>query len=134
MGMILANGKKAKLLEQERPYLNTLEYRLFKNNYVPLANMVIGDFTEVTDGGYAPLTVIGFAAAILNGANQSELAAPAWTTTFNFSGGGFTVYGYFVRDPADNTVVYAERDPSPFVVDAAGRTYTVYPKKLQDTM
>jgi hypothetical protein len=134
MSMVLANTKKAKLLEQKRTYLNTLTYKLFKNNITPGGANVAADFIEVTDGGYAAKTNMGFAAAYLNGVNQGQTDAPSWTNTFNFSGGAFTVYGYYVVDPADGGLVFSERAASPFNVTANGQTYTVVPSMLEDTM
>jgi hypothetical protein len=131
--MILANGKKAKLLEQERTYLNTLTLKLFINNITPADADVVAAYTQCADGGYAGVTNVGFTAATLNGSNQGQVIAPAITWTFTFSVGGFTVYGYYMTDPADSTLVLAERAPSPFTVTAAGQTYTVTPKKIMTT-
>lgn len=131
--MVLMNAKKAKLLEQERTYLNTLQLRLFINNLVPVATNVTADFTQCTDGGYAGVTNVGFTAAILNGAQQGQTTAPAVTWTFTFSAGSQTIYGYYMVDPLDGITVFAERAPTPFTITGAGQTYTVTPKKIMDT-
>jgi hypothetical protein len=135
MSIVLANAKKAKLLEQERTYLNTLDIRLFKNNLTPTGANVLADFTEVTDAGYAPVNNVGFTAAILNGANQGQTTAPTVLFTFQHNAGDFTIFGYYFTDPADaNKVVFSERASASFTVTANGDTYAVTPKKLMDTM
>lgn len=132
--LVLANIKKAKKLQQEKAFWNTLTLKLFTNNYTPVAGMNAAAFTECADGGYASVTNVGFTDAVLNGSNQAELAAPAVTFTFNYSGGTFTVYGAYWIDPADGEVVAAERAASPFTVTASGQIYVVNPKTVMDTM
>jgi hypothetical protein len=139
MSIVLARSSKAKLIEQERAFLNTCSLRLFKNNLVPTDANVVGDFTEVSaaggDTGYAAGGVApGFTVATLNGAFQGQIVAPTVTWVFTFSAGGFTVYGYYVVDPATGLLVYSERAAAPFTVTAAGQTFSVTPKKVMDTM
>lgn len=141
MSIVLANGKKAKLIDQERTYLNTLKLVLFKSNTTPVGTNVVGDFTFVSDSGYEPgvpgtggVTNVGFTAGTLNGSNQGQLLAPTVTWVFTHNGGDFTVYGYAFIDPADGAVVYSERALTPFLCTGAGQTYSVTPKKVMDTM
>lgn len=138
--IVLANAKKADLLDKERTYLNTLDLRLYTNNYDPVAGMVAGSFTELTGSPYALKNNVGFATATLNGSNQAETVAPSWTFLLPYSGTPYDIYGYYFTDPADShKPVFAEvRKVSgtitPFHVDAAGMTFTVVPKKVQDTL
>lgn len=134
MSIVLMNNGKVALIEEERTFLNGCTIRLYKNDKVPAPGDVVGNYTEVTDSGYAGFTPIGFTAATLNGSNQGQLLAPAITWTFTHDGGDFTVYGYYVTRASDGQVMYAERTASPFLVTAPGQTYTVVPKKVMDTM
>lgn len=134
--MVLANGKKAKLLDQQRTYLNTLRYRLFTAvaGGTLDGTKVKADFTEVVDSGYAYQVPV-FTAATLNGSNQAQLVAPVLTWTFTFSGGvAYTIKGYFTEDPADGTLVYSQFGAADVTVTAAGATYSVIPQMLDDTM
>lgn len=130
--LFLANGKKAKLLDQERTFLNTCILHLFTNNITVSATTVAGDFSETTDSGYSP-SAITFATATLNGSNQGQMVAPAVTFTFNHDVGDFTIYGWFLIDPADSALVMSQNTTN-FTVTGAGQTYTVTPKVLLDRM
>lgn len=132
MPIVLANQKKAKVLETTRALYNATKYRLFKNDYTPVAGMNAASFTEVTDTGYTTKVPV-WAAAVLNAANKGELLAPILTWVFTHAGGNFTVYGYFVTDDADNEVIYAERAAASVLISVAGQTYSVVPKYTRDT-
>jgi len=137
MSIVLANAWKPTLLDTERSTLNGYYYGLFVNNLTPTGANILADFTECTDGGYIstgrqhPV----FTAAYLNGSNQGELDGATLTWTFSYSGGGFTVYGYFCATAGSGgALVFSERATAPFTVTAAGQIYVVVPKKLMDTM
>lgn len=134
MSIVLHLLKLPTLLDQERTYLNTLVMKLFSNNFTPVATDTLGAFTVPADTGLLLGKTPVFAVATLNGLNEGELIAPTLTWTASFSAGALTIYGYFVYDPADNTVVYSERAVAPFPVTAAGQTYSVTPRKVMDTM
>ena len=135
MTIMLANAAKAKLIEQERSYLNGLLMRLYTVDYVPTASMTLANFQPApADSGLSPDKPIAFTPAVLNGANQGELNAAALTWTAAYNAGNITVFGYYVWDSVNNWVVYAERAPTPFPVTAPGQTYTVTPRKQMDTM
>lgn len=133
--IVLANGKKAEMLDQEQTYLNTLELRLFTNNFTITGATVVGDFVECTDSGYSSVVDVGFPAAILNMDDQGETTADPITWAFTFSGGAFVVYGYYFTDPADgDAFVFGENASSPFSVTGVGQTYTVVPRVQLDTL
>lgn len=135
MSISLANGKKAKLLEQVRAYLNTLEYHLFVNAHVPADADTVVVYSEPADTGYAKKSAVGFTASYLNGLNQGETDAPNITFgPFTLSAGGFTIQGYYVVDPADGALVYAEAATTPFTVSAVGQSYTIQPKVTDNTL
>ncbi len=132
--IILANGKRAKTLEQERTFFNACTMHLFISNTTPTPSTVVGAFTECTDGGYAPVTPIGFTAAILNGSNLGEMSAPAISWVFDYTAGPQTVYGYYLTDNADGLLVYSERFATPFPITAAGQVLGVVPRYQHDEM
>lgn len=135
--IVLANAYKAPLLDLERATLNSYFYGLFVNNVTPDGDTAIGDLVEPTfDTGYAATGrgSPGFVPATLNGDDQGELVGLPITWTFDHNAGDLTVYGYFVATSSSGGfLVYSERDPAPLLVDAAGRTYTVTPRKIMDT-
>lgn len=133
--IVLANNKKASLLQEQVDYLKTLRLRLFKNDLTPTGANVAADFTEPTDTGYSAPIVNDWADATLNGSNKGETVAPTRFFTFNADGGGETIYGYWFTDPADGSkVVWSQRAAAPFAITAAGQIFAVIPKLQLDTM
>ncbi len=134
--IVLAFVKIPDLLEQERTYLNTLELHLYVDVDVALdGDTETSDFTECTDGGYASVVDVAFAAATLNVSNQGEVVAPTQTFVFTHDGGDFTVFGYYFTDPADgDELVFSERAAFPFEVTAPGQTYSVTPRKVMQSI
>lgn len=127
--IMIANAKKAELLQILKSYINTLSLRLYKNDYLPTSSMTADSFTEVTDTGYVRRPPGGFGnAAFNNVTNHAEIKADEWITVFDLDDGGFTVYGYYVVDPADGKPVWAERANTPFVVANVADCYAVVPK------
>jgi hypothetical protein len=140
--MVLMNGRKAKLIDQKRTFLNTLAYGLFtaSTGGVILDTYTLADFTVIngaggpTDTGYAAITPV-FAAATLNGSNQGQLLAPIITYVFTYSGGvPFTILGYVAVDPVGPTLAYAQFGSSSVPIGASGDSYSITPLMLDDTM
>lgn len=135
--IVMSNPGKVALLDSERALLNTYYYGLYTNNITPDSNTVLADLTECTDGSYVSTGRLppGFTPATLNGDDEAELTGPDMQWTFNFSGGSFTVYGYFVATASSGgTLIYSERAAAPFTVTASGQTFTVTPRKVMDNM
>jgi len=89
---------------------------LFKNNYHPVPHVVPADLTEATFGGYAAqgFDPTGFSEGIQ--VDDAVFTMPdlyTWTPTT--TGGGQTVYGYWVSDEGDN-VAWVVRWATPVVV------------------
>lgn len=87
-----------------------LHLHLFKNNFDPLKDSVLADFTEADFAGYA--------AADIDPANwlaPSTVAGRAQTSynpapvVFTVSSGSQNVYGYYLTDNADSVVLMCER-------------------------
>lgn len=94
-----------------------LHLRTFQNNLIPNKETVIGDVVESTYAGYAmkPLLPSGWATPIeVGGVAQMTWAAGflSWLAT----AGTQDVYGYYVTDNTDTTLLWIERFPVPQVV------------------
>lgn len=120
MAIVLADLGAVKLVEEKRTFLSTLHVRLFRNNYTPAHDMVLGDFLECNTPGYSPVVQSYTAPAInpADGTARIEAALIVFTPA-NLLGPN-DIYGYYVTDPNDaDDVVYAERfsgGPIPFGV------------------
>jgi hypothetical protein len=106
-----------------------LTLHLFKNDYTPHRESVIGDFTEADFDGYAPVALdwgqwtgpnsVGGVAVSLYGSGFQ---------TFTPATGTQDIYGYYVTDAEDEICIWAERFPTVVVTDAA------HPVQVQPVM
>lgn len=83
--------------------------RLFTNNYTPVESSVLGDFTEPTFVGYAPVTLTRASwagASTSMGVTSTQYATQSWTKG---DAGSVDIYGYFVIGATSNVVLWAER-------------------------
>lgn len=98
----------------------TLSLKLFSSNTTPGPLTVLGDFTEVTGGGYA----------------AKSLSAAAWTVTgnsatstaqlFTFTSNIGLIYGYYLVGATSGKLIASERFISgPYNIAASGDTLTV---------
>lgn len=104
--------------------LATAEFRLFKNNYTPIATSVTGDFTEADYSGYGGEVVSSWTSVDL------DLSGRAFTLSdvipYAHDGGGTanTIYGYYVTTPG-GTLLFAERFGTPVVMDDATDGFSI---------
>jgi len=81
--IILTRSGAVRLMEFLRDPAGALSFLdgdgigLFQNDFIPDLDSVLGDFTECTFGGYAPLSISTPNAAFLNGAGRGEVDADA---------------------------------------------------------
>lgn len=91
---------------------------LFVNDRNPAAADVLADYTECTLANYA--------SKLLNGANWTVAVvagigiAEYPEHTFVFTAGGQTLYGYYVTDAANTTLLWMERFSSSYVPSPTG--------------
>lgn len=106
----------------------TVTARLFTNNITPAVGDVIGNYTEATFTGYAPVSLTGWSAASVASHIGSTTASNA---TFTITAGTQNIYGVYFTEPGGSpTKLYgAVRDPSaPVALDAANtNTYIISP-------
>jgi len=99
--------------------------RLYTNDYTPIETSVVGSFTDATGAGYAPVTMTPATWTISGDPTEAiyseiELA---------FTAAEPTIYGYFLTNTADNTLLWAERFvDGPYVIPAGGGSVFITPK------
>lgn len=133
--LVLANAKKADILEGGRPYLDTLEMRLFTANITPTGTVQpVTPTDECDDGGYSPVANPYPNAATASGTRADAVGVNP-TFVFDHDAGDQTIYGVFFTDPNDSdATVMSQRDDAPFTVTAAGQVYVVEAHFYFDTM
>ena len=100
--------------------------RLYTNNETPDEDSVIGDFTDATAAGYAPITLTGATWTVATAAGTTTGSYPQQTFTFT---GSETVYGYFITNLAVDKLLWAEIFAGgPFNIPGGGGEIKVTPK------
>jgi hypothetical protein len=91
--------------------------RLYKNNYSPVKDSTLGDFTEADFDGYAQQDVIpaNWPAPTTAGGVAQSIYGPG-VLEFDCNSGSQNVYGYYVVDATGTIVLWAERLPGAPVV------------------
>lgn len=135
MPIVLANPKKATLLQTRITYLNTLKLVLWGNNVTPDGDTTISALGPLSTATPSSYTGVGFITPVLNGANKGQTTAPDKVFVMTHPSGDYTVYGYAFVDPAtSDSLVFCEKAGTPFLVTVAGLVYIVSPKYTNDTM
>lgn len=137
MPLVLANDGKPELLNlllrDLAPINAYYNMFLFVNNYTPVANMNVADFTKPTWALYADHTLLRNAwnpAGFGTGKGQTTygLAPESWVV----GAPGDTVYGYGIQSLASGLMLWAERFAVPRIMPA-GDTLFVQPQFTDDT-
>jgi hypothetical protein len=105
--------------------------RLYSNNYTPVDTSVLGNFTEVTGGGYTAISLTNGSWTITVGNDPSDAVYAEQTFTFTGTiGGTGIVYGYYIEDNdgSTGTLVWAELFGTPFTPANNGDNIKVTPK------
>ena len=98
----------------------TLILKLFSSNTSPGPLTVLGDFTEVTGGGYAAKTLNATQWTIAG--NSASTAAQLFTFTSAIG----QIYGYYLVGATSGQLIASERFISgPYNIAASGDTLTV---------
>lgn len=125
-GMLLAymlNKTNGDYKAQNNPILH-----LYTNDYQGVEESTKSSFTEATDGSYASVTLTGTSWTITEGA-PTEAAYAQQDFTF---AGSSTVYGYYVTDDSDSTVLWTEKFSTAASLGSGGGTISVTPKITLD--
>ena len=131
MALVVPNDSEAIMLRyitnNDAP--ENLVIRLYSNNFTPIETSVVGNFTEVTGGGYAQMSLIAGSWTIITGnPSQAEHTEITWTFT-GATGDGGNVFGYYVVRAVGGELMWAERfSNGPFVITVNGDEIKVVPR------
>lgn len=101
--------------------------RLFTNDITPDDDTVIGDLTQATESGYAPVTLTGSNWSFGEVGGEQTASHPARTLTFST---GVTVFGYYVTTTeVTPKLLWVERwTDGPYEVPSGGGEIRVTPQ------
>jgi hypothetical protein len=127
MALVMPNQGEAIALEAlvNKTAPETLELRLFTNNYTPINSTDETDVTEASGSGYSAKTLTGGSWTVTPGSPSSAAYAQQ---TFTFSGALGNVYGYYITQATSDKLVWAERfSNGPYNVQNVGDEIKVTP-------
>ena len=107
MALLVGNTAEAIMLGNilNKSASENLVIHLYSNNRTPIESDVIGDYTEVTGGGYAQQNLTAGSWTITPGApTAGEHPQITWT----FTGAVGLVYGYYVTRATGGELMWAE--------------------------
>jgi hypothetical protein len=107
MGLVVPNDVINSILDTF--LASNVLLKLFSNDYSPAKDDVLADYTEVTGGGYAAITLV---AADWSVTTADQCVASQTEKTFTFTGATTapgTIYGYYVTNAAGTVLLWAER-------------------------
>jgi hypothetical protein len=120
-------GLRAKLRKEEE-LLNTLQLRVFTNDYVPTVSSDFSDFVEGNWPGYGPVLLKQWGTPVV--VSPGLVGATEVVHTFEWDGTGPAplAYGYYVVHPLTLDLYYAVRDPrGAFQFSTDDREYSILP-------
>lgn len=99
--------------------------RLYTNNLTPGKSTVLGDITEATEAGYAPLVLVGtnWTIATNLGVNTASYALQTFTFTE-----AVTAYGYYLTTQDDELLWVEKFSDGPYTLPSDGGQMAVTPK------
>ncbi len=129
--LVCTNTAEIKFLTYILTHGNVILH-LYSNNYAPTATSTISSFVESTWDGYEARTIAttDWATPTTDVDGKATSTAPVQTWTCTADGG--TVYGYWVEDSADNSLLWAERFTSARTI-AVNDELSFTPKLTLDT-
>lgn len=86
-----------------------LKLKLYKNDYTPTASSTVANFTEATFGGYSEVTLTYSDWTIATVSNNAKAVWGEEPIVWTVTADAHTVYGYYVVDNAETTLVWAEK-------------------------
>jgi hypothetical protein len=97
-----------------------LHWHLYSNNHTPAVSDTLGSYTEVTGSGYSVQSTAPSGWTVST--TSDVTTAVAGDVTFTFSGAIATIWGYFVTDSTDATLLAAEKFTSSQSIGSGGGT------------
>jgi len=110
-----------------------LVLKLYSNDVIPDGDDEIGDYDELTASPYTD-----YADKLLTGAtwNSAVTGDPTYilysavqTFTFDYDGSALPIYGYYITNKAEDTLIYAERfTAAPLSISVSGDNINITPR------
>lgn len=115
MALVMCKPGDVAILDGIRSAGSLPKLKLFKNDVTPDVDSVLGDLDEADFDGYTT-SGISWAPAFVNGDGKGQLTGSA--VVFLATGGGTPndIYGAYVVNNAEDTLLYAERFPAPISI------------------
>ena len=92
------------ILNRDTP--EDLVIKLYGNNYTPIEGDLVGNYTEISGGGYSSVTFTPANWAIVSG---DPTVATYPRITWTFTGPAGNVYGYYIVRATGGELMWAER-------------------------
>lgn len=138
MAFVYSNSGEKLLLDAAvgKVAAGNLKLKLFQNNYTPIHTSVHSDFTVATFTGYttATLTMASWNAGVAGTgvgtalANKASIDYAQQTFTMGTPGTTNTIYGYYITDSAETTLLGAELFTTPKSMLVSGDAVKITPK------
>lgn len=129
MALLVPNVGEGLMLEHivGKTAVENLQLRLYKSNTTPAEADTAGTYTQADFTGYAAVTLTGASWSVSTGApSVASYAQQTFESTANQT--PQTIYGYYVVGATSGTLHWAERFPSPQIIQADGDIIRVTPK------
>lgn len=97
---------------------NNVRLHLYKNNQTPAESDTTANYTESTSAGYTQKELLGSQWTVSTSSGTSTATFARQTFTYTTSE---TLYGYYLTNQANTTVIWAERfTGAPFSIPTGG--------------
>jgi hypothetical protein len=100
-----------------------LHWHLYSNNHTPAVTDTLGNYTELSGVGYAVQVTQPTDWTVATVSNVTTATAP--NAVFSFSGAVSTIYGYYLTDASDSTLLAAELFSAVQSIPSGGGTITL---------
>lgn len=100
-----------------------LHFHLYSNNHTPVVSDTLSSYTEVSGSGYAVQSVAPAGWTVSTVSNVTS--AVASDIVFSFTGSIAAIYGYFITDASDATLLAAELFSAVQSIPSGGGTLTL---------
>jgi len=110
MALVVPNVGELKLLDAAtgKVAVENLTLKLYKNNYIPIAASVAGDFTEADFTDYVAKTLTTSSWGAATTVSSKASATYGSTQTWTCGASGNTIYGYYIVGASSGTLYWAE--------------------------
>lgn len=128
MRAVLTELTKAEPAGAEAGIWNGAKVKLFKNDKTPSSGDVVGDYTEADFTGYVESTAITWGTPYIDDVGRAVILGDLKTFAASGSATTNTVYGYYVVNAAEDTLLYAEKFDVAKEMDESADAIPVIPR------